>query len=220
MRCALIALASLAIFGCIDPEEPSTSFLRPPPPHGALPPMDPASTEAAARVDTLGRRILAANPGIGGKPMFNTIGAPQPEVFHRGTDGVFVTEGLVRLCSDEQLAAVLSLELAKMVRDREAATPANVRTREPMAPIDMRLGNDDRMGGTADRTDLHEYVKYDAERKARRSPPKLPEPQILAQDYLRHTGFRPESIADVDPILKAATAQSGLEKQMTSGPGQ
>ena len=91
-----------------------------------MPTVNPASTDTAARVDTMGRRILAANPGIGGKPMFTTIGAPQSEVFHRGMTDVFVTEGLVRECTDEQLAAVLCLELAKMVREREAATPAQV----------------------------------------------------------------------------------------------
>ena len=215
MRCALFGLLGLAVAGCIDPDDPiSTNYLRPP--TTAIPPVNPASTEAAARVDTIGRRVLAANPGIGGKPMFTTIGAPQAEVFHRGMNDLFVTEGLVKQCSDDQLAAIMSYELAKMVREREAITPSQIRTRDPMPPIDVRFGTDDHMGGTADRTDLHELVKYDADRKTRRSPARLPDPQMLARDYLIASGFRPESLAEADGILRNASSQSGLEKQMTA----
>jgi hypothetical protein len=214
MRYALIGLGTLAFLGCIEPDAPSkTNFYQAP--QGAMPAVSPASTDAAARVDTMGRRILAANPGIGAKPLFTTIGAPQSEVFHRGTTDVMVTEGLVRQCTDEQLAAILSLELAKMVREREAAAPAQVRTRDPLPPIDVRLGGDDRMGGTADRTDLHEFVKYDADRKVRRGPAKLPDPQIVARSYLMNTGFRPESLAEAESIMKSAANQNGLEKQLT-----
>src|SRR5262245_26600377 len=134
MRYALICLGTLNIIGCIEPEAPSkTNFYQSPP--TAMPSVAPASTDAAARVDTMGRRILAANPAIGAKPLFTTIGAPQSEVFHRGMSDIVVTEGLVRQCNDDQLAAVLSLELAKMVREREAAAPAQVRTRDPLPPI-------------------------------------------------------------------------------------
>src|SRR5262249_48635777 len=70
-------------------------------------PHQPAAVETAARVDTLGRMILAANPQIGIKPLFVTIGAPQVEMFHRGTAELTVTEGLVHQCgSDGQLAAL------------------------------------------------------------------------------------------------------------------
>src|SRR5262249_57902882 len=77
---------------------------------------NPGSTEAAARVDQVGRKILEANPQAGVKPVFRTIGAPQLEVFHRGTLEVIVTEGLVQQCPDEgRLAAVLCHELGRMV---------------------------------------------------------------------------------------------------------
>jgi hypothetical protein len=167
-------------------------------------------------VDTLGRKILAANPQVGARPLFRTIGSPQPEVFHRGTADIFVTEGLVTRCDDEQLAAVLCLELGKMIREREAATPNTVRTRDPLPPIDSRLGGDDRLGGTADRTDLYDYVQYDKERKLRRGPPKLPEPQLLACDYLTRTGYRLAALTAAGPVLEAAAAQSALEKQITT----
>src|SRR5271156_5602313 len=67
--------------------------------------LSPASVEAAQRVDMLGRKLVAANPQAGlGRPLFRTIGAPQPEVFHKGMQEVDITEGLVRQCAtDAQL---------------------------------------------------------------------------------------------------------------------
>src|SRR5437879_3739195 len=125
MRRFLIAVSGvcgLAAAGCFSFDEPrQDAFFRHAEPMTTLPTLSPASTEAASRVDKIGRGILAANPQIGAKPLFRTIGAPRPEVFHRGTDDVYVTEGLVRLCeTDGQLAAVLCAELAKMVAEREA----------------------------------------------------------------------------------------------------
>src|SRR4051812_17171997 len=109
MRRALSAMLLILAAGCIENDEPVSSFFRPAAPAN-LPPLDPASTEAAARVDAIGRRILAANPEVGARPLFRTVGSPQPEVFHRGTTDVFVTEGLVKQCpTDGQLAAILCL---------------------------------------------------------------------------------------------------------------
>jgi len=179
-----------------------------------MPPTPQASTEAAARVDTVGRRLLASNPGIGAKPMFTTIGSPQPEVFHRSTHDLFITEGLVKQCDESQLAAVLSLELAKMVREREAATPVQQRTREPMPPIDSRFGRDDMMGGIPDHSDLREMQQYDADRKARRGAAKLPDPPVLAREYLARSGYQPDSLTSADAVLHAAGGQNRLERQM------
>src|SRR2546421_2229993 len=70
------------------------------------------SLAAAARVDQLGRRLTAANKQAGIQPLFRTIGAPQSEIFHRGTTEIVITEGLVKQCTtDGQLAAVLCVEM-------------------------------------------------------------------------------------------------------------
>jgi hypothetical protein len=54
--------------------------------------LSPASVQAAQRVDMLGRKLVAANPQAGlGRPMFQTIGAPQPEIFHKGMQEVDIT---------------------------------------------------------------------------------------------------------------------------------
>src|SRR5260370_28466581 len=103
----------------------------------------PATTESAARVDLLGRRILAANPQIGMKPQFLVIGSPEPEIFHKKTGELFITEGLVKQCKTEgELAALLSHELGKMVSEREALAGPQARTPERLPPLEMRVGND------------------------------------------------------------------------------
>src|SRR5262245_25790007 len=130
----ILPVIFLATTSCL-PREPNTTLV-PANPFGTTPaastelksvqhvttrgPVPPASIQAAARVDTLGRSILAANPQLGIQPLFRTIGAPQPEIFHHGTFEIDITEGLVNQCTtDAQLAAVLASELGKLVSERE-----------------------------------------------------------------------------------------------------
>lgn len=217
MRILAVTILAVAVTGCIDGDEPSKSFFRTPAPPGPLPAMTPASTESAARVDAVGRRLLAANPQIGAQPMFRTIGSPQPEVFHRGTTDVFITEGLVQQCTtDGQLAAALAVELGKMVRAREANVPDKLRTRDPQPPMDNRHGPDDRMGGITDRNDLREMQQYEKERKARRAPAPLPDPNTLARDYVTKAGFPSLEVDVAQTALKAAAGNTLLERQITS----
>jgi len=219
MRHALI-LAAMAFVGCIETDEPALSYFRRPEPLAAMPNITPASTETAARVDAVGRQLLAANPQIGSKPLFHTVGAPHPEVFHRGTTDVFVTEGLVKQCAgDGQLAAVLCLELGKMIREREAAVPNAVRTRDALPPMDDRLGLDDRMGGATDHANWKEEVDYDIQRKAQHKRLRLPEPTLLARDYLAKAGFPPDDLNAVQPLLQEAAAKMLIEKQITAPAG-
>src|SRR5262249_32378475 len=79
------------------------------------PKMTPASLQTAERVETLGRRIIAQNTFTGLEPLFHTIGVPDLILFHRGTEELFVSEGLVNKCKTEaELAAVLCAELGRM----------------------------------------------------------------------------------------------------------
>ncbi len=210
---AALGLGSILLAGCFDEPGTESSFRRPAP--GAPPAVAPASTEAAARVDTVGRRILAANPQVGAKPMFLTIGAPEPEIFHRGTEHIYITEGLVRQCaSDGQLAAVLCAELGKMVSEREALAPASVRQPNRPPPIDTGIGKDAGWGTAPDQTRLAELANADRERRQRRAPPPPPDPQALARVYLLRAGFHDDDQTTVTPLLRAANSHSAFEKQM------
>src|SRR5262245_4631437 len=83
----------------------------------------PATQKVALHVSEIGQKVTAANPQIGRKVAFLTLGVSQPEIFHRvrGDNGeIYITEGLVNECkSDGELAAVLSQELGKMVSRSE-----------------------------------------------------------------------------------------------------
>lgn len=181
-----------------------------------------ASTEAAARVDVLGRKLVAANsPRLGLKPTFITIGAPQPEIFHRGTTEVYVTEGLVKQCpGDGALAAVLSLELGRMVSEREALAGPKARVPERLPPMDVPVGNDAGASfGAPDHTHLAELAKFDRERHEAKAAAALPpDPNALARAYLKKADFAETELDAAAPIITAASQNSALEKQLHGGP--
>jgi hypothetical protein len=220
---AACGMCVLAVAGCFSFDEPrQESFFQRAEPTKSLPNLSPGSTEAAARVDTVGRGILAANPQIGAKPLFRTIGAPRPEIFHRGTDDVYVTEGLVKLCeTDGQLAAVLCAELAKMVAEREAAAPASVRRPERLPPMNVPVASDG-FAGAPDQTRLRELADYEKQKRQQARQEKLPppDPQTLAKDYLRtyllRAGYSPQDIDRAAPVLHAAAANYVFEQQMNA----
>src|SRR5262249_7828804 len=142
---------------------------------------------------------------------FRTIGAAQPEIFHRGTAEIDITEGLVRRCAtDAQLVAVLCIELGKMIAEREArAVPrSQVFERPPLPDLHPSADNG------ADRTYLAELSPYDQARHTIRTPPAPPDPQALAQIYLTNAGYTPAELAAVAPLLQEASQNNTFE----SGP--
>ena len=79
----------------------------------------PAMKASSERVLQVGQRLILANPQIGLRPLFVTVGVTHPEIFHKGGSlggcQVVVSEGIVSQCaSDAELAAVLAKELEKM----------------------------------------------------------------------------------------------------------
>jgi hypothetical protein len=222
------ALGCLAAVGCANFDTPPRPGSLPVQPGLAGPPpnLTPASAEAAARVNGIGRSILAANP-INGLAVvqtqcreeqtvrFTTIGAPHSEVFHRPPGDIFITEGLVRQCAtDGQLAAVLCLELGKMVSEREAMTAQSVRQPDRQPPIDTGIGRDSGWGVAPDQTRLRELADYDRERKQRSQPLPPPDPAALARLYLVRAGFKDADLQAAGPLIQQAQGNAGLEKQM------
>jgi predicted Zn-dependent protease len=174
----------------------------------------PASLNAAARVDQMGRRLVAANKQAGLQPLFRTIGAPQSEIFHRGASEIDITEGLVTQCAtDGQLAAVLCLEMGKIVSDRETLAGPRARRLEVLPPVDVSIGSDTAAQGTADQLHRAELARFDQEHPRQ---PKLvtpPEPQALARTYQVKAGYPAADIDAVAPILRSAAENSTFAKQ-------
>jgi hypothetical protein len=204
--------------------EDTTTIMVPSNPFGPVPTgqsqaqrsLSPASLEAAARVDSLGREILAANPQIGMRPMFRTIGAPQLEIFHVGTTEIHVTEGLVKECTTPgQLAAVLCQELGKMVSEREALAAPQARVPERPSPLEVRIGNDNAGAfGPADQLHRAEVAKYEKQQRERAAHKEPPAPQTLARIYLTKAGYPESDLDAAQPVLRAAAENRTFAKQM------
>jgi hypothetical protein len=222
-----VAISVLFMLGCLNQQ--SDTSLVPDSPFGVSPASPtrtraayaPAPLETAARVDTLGRKILAANKQAGVKPLFRTIGVPQAEVFHYGTAEIDITEGLVKQCqNDGQLAAILCTELGKMVAEREALAGPQVRQPDREPPLEVRIGNDNAGAfGPADQTHLAELAKYEKRHSRNDAAPlPLPDPQMLARSYLTQSGFAEKDLDEAAPLMRAAGANSNLEKQLSPNP--
>lgn len=216
---------SLTCAGCLPDDRPNTLLVQPSP-FGNVPAPPaprvacaPATGEAAMRVNDVGQKIVQANKQAGLRPVFVTAGAPQPEIFHKGTTQVFITEGMVKQCATEgQLAAVLCLELGKMVSEREALAGPQARSPELEPPVELRVGGDS--GGTfgpADATRLAELGKYEqARRPARGAPLPPPDPNVLARTYLAKAGYPAAELDMAQPLVQAAAANYVLERQFAN----
>jgi hypothetical protein len=232
---AVFFSALLVLAGCTQDER--KPLLVSPPPFGTTPKAPEvrlvshtptASEEVGKRVIKVGNKVVSANPQMCLRPAFLTAGLPKPEVFHRVSGHGFrhcevvVTEGLVRQCrTDGQLAAVLALELGKVVSEREAMVPARVRQPDRRPPPEVRIGGD--AGGTfgpADGTRYAELAKMDNERRRPDTPPPPPPaPTALAREYLKKAGYDPADLSDVTPLLRKAEDNSALEMQLrNAGP--
>ena len=173
----------------------------------------PGNQEIAWRVDRVGRDLLAANPQLGLKPVFATVGTPQPEVFHKDDKMVIVTEGLVKECkSDAELAAVLSYELGRMVAERESLAPAEVRQPERLPPIDNQFGGAASLPGP-DHTRLAELARYEKEQPKKSRPPARPDPEKIARTCLEKAKYKTEDLDAALPLIRTAERSTALENQ-------
>jgi hypothetical protein len=215
----------LTVAGCWLDEKPNQLIVQPGPfyPAPDVPQIKqlhaPATEAAATRVEEMKQRILAANPQIGMRPLIVTTGSAQPEIFHRGTGQIVVTEGLINECTtDRFLAAVLCLELGKMVAEREAVASVQSRRPDIEPPPELRIGNETAgTFGSPDGGRMIELARYDKARRRPSDPPPLPpDPQVLARIYLAKSGFHDADLDAAQPILRKAAANFQLERQMTN----
>jgi hypothetical protein len=224
-RCVCLGLPlCLAALGCLPqggdtPLVPSNPFVSDPPAPPARSSCAPATAEAATRVALVGQKLVAANPQVGLHPLFRTIGAAPPEVFHRGTGELLITEGLVKQCTEGQLVAVLAQELGKMASEREAQDGAQADAPEREPPPALFIGADATSSrGPADLTRQAELAPYERDRKRRfSSAPQPPDdPEALGRSLLLKAGYADADLQAAKPLLKAAAENMTLEKQLTA----
>jgi hypothetical protein len=180
----------------------------------------PASTEMVLRVDVVRRTVLAANPKLTVRPVAAVSGLPHLEIFHQGTQLIHLTEGLVKRCkNDGELAALLCLELGKMVSERESLSGPRGQSAEGGLPIDVPMGNAGQPGAT-DQVALAELAKHESRRKRTASRRAPLDPYVLAAEYLEKAGYQRAALDAVAPLLEAADRRENyvLEKHFR-GPG-
>lgn len=173
----------------------------------------PSSPETALLVDRIGNQLLRANKQLNIKPAFLTISAPKPEMFHQGTGIIYITDSLVRQCKTEtQLAALLSVELGRMISEREAQANPELSEQPKRLPLTVQIGNAAQFSGT-EQLYAAEVAKLDADRRQPLKKFVPPSPEVLARKYLEAAGVDLQELATVAPLLQEADRNYVLEKQ-------
>jgi hypothetical protein len=217
-------LPLLTLAGCLpNRDEPLQTVklgesVRPPSGYkDPRPPLSPATEAEAKRVVGVGEKVLQSNRLIGLHPQILPVGVPAVEVFHKGTEVLYITEGMSRKCTTEgQLAAVLAFEMGRMVAEREALAAPEARRPERLPPPDSHVGTDSGGPfGSPDGTHLAELAKFEKEHPRRpAAPPRIPDAMALAKHYLETAGYSAKELDDVAPLLKEARRQDGFERQL------
>jgi hypothetical protein len=172
-----------------------------------------ASVEAAARVDAVGRELLAGTPLGIPEVAFHTVGSAEPEVYHNDPNTLYITEGLVNLCkSDDELAAVLATEVGKMTaefrRTVRKQSPDPISKAASPAPLDR----------ASDYDPGRDVYLAQFEKHARKPAEKLNWPTVnattIGTELLRNSGRDAKLLGEVAPQLKLASRNTMLARQL------
>lgn len=176
-----------------------------------------ADQAVAERVELLGRKIIAQNTFAGIEPLFLTFGFKEDALFHRGTEQLYISEGLVEKCtSDAELAGVLCSELGQMVAEKRAAKAAG-RDVDPI-PDATHGGGPLFPGGTAyDAGRQAEFAFHDQKHPRGGSKPDPVDATKTAKELLSGAGYSAAELDRVEPLVKRAKQSErgeALKKQM------
>jgi len=213
-------LLLLSLAGCLpfqtNPEEPATQQVATTfgDPRKALPARvhyPPAAPDVGIRLLLVKDKLVGHNPQFA-ELFVTAIGSADPEIFHVGTNQIFVTEGLVRQCeTDGKLAGALANEMGRMVAEREALIADEIRQPERLRPIAPQIGNS--VSREVDPTQYAELARFEKEypKHARKLTP--PNPQQVARGLLENAGFQRTELDAAWPVLQNAARFNGWEGQ-------
>lgn len=164
----------------------------------------PATEAAAKRTLGIAQKIYDANTQMPVQPTILTIGRPEKAIFHEGHGGlngsrIYITEGLINACkTDDQLAAVLCVQLGKIMAERAERSGANIEDKGRLS-IEERLSREsDRGFGSADGTRMMEIAKR--QQLARQRKLKA-DPTQCAETYLRRANYPVQALLEVSAML-------------------
>lgn len=177
--------------------------------------LPPASLEVAERVELVGRKVVAGNTFMGIEPLFSTVGVKESVLFHRGTEQLFVSEGLVEKCkSDAELAAVLCAELGQMVAEKRAAKAVGRGDVDPIPDASHGGSNTFAGGGAAFDAGRQAELAYHDRAHPRGGNSAAADAKDAARDLLQGAGYNALELERVEPLLKQSKRGEDIRKQM------
>jgi hypothetical protein len=194
-----IAILTVALFapGCL----PDWSRTPPAPPGLTQTPVAGASVpeatvQMAARLSNVGQTLLTASPFAGVTPNFYVMSTAEPAVSHPDVFGVFVSEGMMAKCpSDDDLAAVVALELGAMIAERRNLDRLGLA--DPAAAF---IAGDDTTASPIQ--DPAAKVISTAPARKEAGPPATGEE--VAKDLLTAAGYSEAALVRMGPLVAAA----------------
>jgi|GEM_PF-826883 hypothetical protein len=171
----------------------------------STPTLPEASLTTAARVDQLGRELLAANPFLGIEPVFTVVGISDMVLFHPDMNRLMISEGLVNRCrSDDELAAVLAAELGQMAAEKRKHEQSLI---PPLPPRLPDHANQNAGGIPSDQTYLAELALYEKKYRQRSNPgPSSMDAKQTARGILRATGRNDATLDEVSAFIEQGHA--------------
>jgi hypothetical protein len=172
-----------------------------------------APPDLMARVENLGRKIIAQNTFTGIDPVFFTAGVKENVLFHVGTEQLVISQGLVEMCqSDAELAAVLCSELGQMVIEKRTAKALG-RDAGPI-PDATAGGGPIFPGGTAfDAGRQVELARHEQQFPKDGSRAAAVDAVSTARELLDHAGYSPLELDRVTWLLKQSDRGEKIRKQ-------
>ncbi len=173
-----------------------------------------ANPALAERVENLGRKIVAQNTFTGIEPLFHTIGVKESVLFHRGTEELFISEGLVEKCkSDAELAAVMCAELGQMVSEKRVAKALG-RDVDPIADVGTGAGPLFPGGTTVDAGRAADLAYHERKHPRGGAKPDPADAAATARELLKGAGYNALEYDRVEPLLKKSDRGEAIRKQM------
>ena len=185
----------------------------------ATPDLPEASLASAARVDQVGRELLAANPFLGIDPVFNTVGIPEIVLFHPDVNRVIISDGLVSRCrTDDELAAVLAAELGQMAAEKRKLEQSVLPPLPPRLPDNA---NQNAGGIPSDQTYLAELALYDKKyRQPSSAGPAPADAKQTAREILRATGRSDATLEALSALIEEGQANRSRLSQFDQRPSR
>lgn len=193
---------------------PAPELNRAPVPLGPLvsaenqPPTSP-QTERARQVLA---KLLTSNAQLQLKPELVVRDAANVAILHSGENRVILTKGLVDRCpGDDQLAAVLALEIGKIAVERRERTQALSPGTERGTPLYVPIGRDFGGSGAGDplyRAEIAletQFARKDAIRDGLANETQGQDHKLLARQYLSRAGYPEAAVETVPGLLISPT---------------